>query len=225
LPAFHERLSADAREALAELGVEVRVSAPVTGCDDAGVWIGRERIDARTIVWAAGVRASPAAKWLQAECDRVGRVLVTPSLSLPEEPDIFVLGDTAHVPDATGAPLPGIAPVAKQQGKYVARLIRARLEERGQPPFRYRDLGSMATIGRKRAVAQLGRLRLRGLPAWLLWSIAHVYFLIGFRNRTVVAMSWAWNYVTFERGTRLITGAETEAPPPTSTKLRPAYPE
>jgi NADH dehydrogenase len=178
----------------------------VTDCDCAGVRIGEERIEARTVVWAAGVMASPASQWLGAETDRAGRVKVEADLSVPGHPDIFVIGDTASLTGADGRPLPGVAPVAKQQGKYVARILSARLRRQTIPPFRYRDFGSMATVGRKRAVAQMGRLRVSGFAAWLLWSVAHIYFLIGFRNRLAVALSWIWSYLTFQRGTRLITG-------------------
>jgi NADH dehydrogenase len=151
--------------------------------------------------------ASPAGRWLGVPTDRVERVFVGPDLSVAGHPDIFVIGDVAHALGADGRPLPGVAPVAKQQGRYVADLIKARVAGRKlPPPFRYRDSGSLATIGRKRAVAQFGKIKLRGFIAWLLWSIAHIYFLIGFRNRIVVAMSWAWSYATFQRGTRLITG-------------------
>jgi NADH dehydrogenase len=201
LPAFHPRLSDAARASLEGLGVEVRLGAPVTALDCGGVALGREHVMARTVVWSAGVMASPAGAWLGAATDHAGRVTVAPDLSLPGRPDVFVIGDTAHVPGA-----PGIAPAAKQQGEYVARLLRARARGRELRPFRYRDRGALATIGRKRAVAEFGRLRVRGLPAWLLWSVAHVYFLIGFRNRAVVAMNWTWSYLTFQRGTRLITG-------------------
>jgi NADH dehydrogenase len=206
LTPFDPSLSDAAKISLERLGVEVRVNVGVTAADCAGVSLGEERIEARTIMWAAGVMASPAGRWLGAETDRAGRVLVGPDLSVTDHPDIFVIGDTAHVLGANGMPLPGVAPVAKQQGAYVAALIEARAKGRTLPPFRYRDLGSLATIGRKRAVAQLGSLKLSGFVAWPLWSVAHIYFLIGFRNRAVVAMNWAWNYVTFQRGTRLITG-------------------
>ena len=168
-------------------------------------WQG-ERLESRTVMWAAGVMASPAGNWLGAETDRAGRVKVAPDLSLPGQPDVFVIGDTALALDAEGRALPGVAPVAKQQGKYVADLLSARARCKSAPPFRYRDFGAMATIGRKRAVAQIGPLKLRGFPAWALWSVLHIYFLIGFRNRLFVAASWMWNYLTFQRGTRLITG-------------------
>ncbi len=211
LPAFDARLSEKARQSLEGLGVDVRLSATVTDCDAAGVRMGPERIESRTVIWAAGVRASRAGKWLAAETDRVGRAKVRPDLSLPGHPNVFVIGDTAHALDAESEALPGVAPVAKQQGAYVAKVIEARLAGRDAPPFRYRDFGSMATIGRKSAVAQIGRLRLAGYPAWWLWGLAHIYFLIGFRNRLAVVMNWAWNYLTFQRGTRLITGADPEA--------------
>jgi NADH dehydrogenase len=221
LPGFDERLSEAARRALDTLGVEVRLSAMVTGCDEAGVSIGEERIETRTIVWAAGVQASRAGEWLGAGTDRAGRVKVAPDLSIPGSPNVFVIGDTAHVLDIDGKPLPGVAPVAKQEGKYVARLIRARVEGGDlPPPFRYRDPGALATIGRKRAVVQFGRVRLSGRLAWWLWSLAHIYFLIGFRNRLVVAMNWIWTYASFQRGTRLITG-----PDPQPERAKPAASE
>ncbi|HVG52482.1 MAG TPA: FAD-dependent oxidoreductase, partial [Xanthobacteraceae bacterium] len=183
----------------------VRLNTSVTGCDAGGVSIGSERIEARTIMWAAGVMASPAARWLNAGADRAGRVIVQSDLSVPGHPNIFVIGDTASL-GTDGKPLPGVAPVAKQQGYYVARLIVARLAGKSLPSFRYRDFGSLATIGRKFAVVEIGRLRLTGFIAWIFWSVAHIYFLIGFRNRAIVALNWLWNYITFQRGTRLITG-------------------
>ena len=206
LAPFDPALSETARRSLEQLGVDVRLGTGVTDCDCSGVSIGDERIETRTIVWAAGVKASPAAEWLAAASDRAGRVKVQANLSVPGLPDVFVIGDAAHAIGAAGKPLPGVAPVAKQQGEYVADLLVARARGKTLPPFRYRDAGSLATIGRKRAVAQLGRFKLSGFPAWLLWSLLHVYFLIGFRNRLVVAMSWCWSYITFQRGTRLITG-------------------
>lgn len=208
LPVFEEHLSEAARRSLEELGVEVRVSTAVTGCDEAGVSLGDQRIGTHTIVWAAGVQASQAGQWLEAEADRAGRVKVAPDLSVPGHPNIFVIGDTAHVLDMDGKPLPGVAPVAKQEGKYLAKLIRTRVAGGDLPPFRYRDPGALATIGRKKAVVQFRRLRLSGYLAWWLWSVAHIYFLIGFRNRLVVAMNWAWTYASLQRGTRLITGPD-----------------
>jgi NADH:ubiquinone reductase (H+-translocating) len=210
LPVFEERLSEAARHSLEELGVEVRLSTVVTDCDEDGVTTGDQRIETRTIVWAAGVQASPAGQWLGAEVDRAGRVMVMPDLSVPKHPNIFVIGDTAHVLDMSGKPLPGVAPVAKQEGKAVAEVIRGRIEGRPVAPFCYRDPGSLATIGRKKAVVQFRRIRLSGYLAWWLWCLAHIYFLIGFRNRLVVAMNWAWTYVTSQRGTRLITGPDPE---------------
>jgi NADH dehydrogenase FAD-containing subunit len=207
LPAFPGTLSEAARRSLERLGVEVRLGTPVTACDADGVTIGGDRLPAATLVWAAGVAASSAARWLDAEKDRVGRVMVGPDLSLPGHPEIFCIGDTAHVADGDGKPLPGLAPVAKQQGAYVARLLRARLAGKAAPgPFRYRDYGTLATIGRRAAVADFGWLRLKGTLAWLLWGAVHISFLIGFRNRAVVMLDWIWSYLTFQSGARLITG-------------------
>ena len=208
LAAFSPSLSETARRSLEQLGVEVRLGARVTDCDCSGVCLDSERLQTRTIVWAAGVKASPVAEWLGAESDRAGRLKVRTDLSVPSHPNIFVIGDAAAVTGPDGKPLPGVAPVAKQQGAYVANLLAARTRGRTLPPFRYRDLGSMATIGRKRAVAQIGAFKVSGLVAWLLWSLAHIYFLIGFRNRLAVVMNWCWNYVTYQRGTRLITGIQ-----------------
>jgi NADH dehydrogenase len=206
LGSFDSALSKAARHSLEQLGVEVRLGTGVTDCDCSGVSIGRERVETRTIMWAAGVKASPAAQWLGVESDRAGRVKVGDDLTVPGQADIFVIGDAACAIGGDGKPLPGVAPVAKQQGAYVAQLLMARARGEMPPAFRYRDFGSLATIGRKRAVAQLGAIKLSGFPAWLLWSLAHIYFLIGFRNRVSVAMNWCWHYVTFQRGTRLITG-------------------
>ena len=210
LPGFDISLSQAAADSLKTLGVEVRLTTMVTGCDEAGVSLKDGRIETRTIVWAAGVQASQAGTWLKAETDRAGRVVVGPDLGIPGHPNVFGIGDTAHVLDTEGKPLPGVAPLAKQQGKYVAKLIRARVNGRDGAPFRYRDPGSLATIGRKKAVVQFGRFRLSGYLAWWLWGLAHIYFLIGFRNRLVVAMNWAWTYASFQRGTRLITGPGPE---------------
>ena len=206
LTAFDPALSEKARRVLDHLEVEVRLGSGVTDCDCSGVSIGAERIATRTIIWAAGVKASPVAEWLGAEHDRAGRVKVNADLSVPGRPNVFVIGDAALAMGDDGKPLPGVAPVAKQQGKYIARLLIARAKGKSSRPFRYRNFGSLATIGRKRAVAQIGRLKLSGFGAWVVWSLAHIYFLVGFRNRVVVALNWAWNYLTFQRGTRLITG-------------------
>jgi NADH dehydrogenase len=206
LTPFDPSLSEAAKKSLEQLGVEVRLGAAVTALDAEGVSIGADRIEARTVIWGAGVMASPAGIWLSTETDRVGRVKVLSDLSVPGHPDIFVIGDTALTVTEDGNPLPGVAPVAKQQGQYVANLLVARQKGQAVKPFRYRDFGSLATIGRSRAVVQMGRVKIKGFIAWLLWSVAHIYFLIGFRNRLVVATNWLWNYVTFQRGTRLITG-------------------
>jgi len=209
LPAFPPRLSEAARRSLLRIGVEVRLGVPVTACDRDGVTVGSERIDAATIVWGAGVAASPAARWLQAEKDRLGRVAVGSDLSLPGHPEIFVIGDTASAADGKGGTLPGLAPVAKQQGAYVAGVIAARLARRAPPPaFRYRDFGTMATIGRGAAVASFGRFGISGLAAWLMWAGVHILFLIGFRNRLTVLLDWLWCYFTFGSGVRLITNTE-----------------
>jgi len=206
LAPFAPSLSEAARRSLEHLGVEVRLGAVVTDCDCTRVLLGQERIETRTIVWAAGVKASPAAEWLAVASDRAGRVQVQADLSVPGHPNIFVIGDAAAASGPAGKPLPGVAPVAKQQGRYVANLLMARAKGKTLPTFAYRDFGAMATIGRSHAVAQVGACKLSGVWAWLLWSLAHIYFLIGSRNRLAVVMNWCWNYVTFQRGTRLITG-------------------
>jgi NADH dehydrogenase len=230
LATFPESLSMAAKQALERLGVEVLIGKVATICDERGVVVvdapsavsadgkahsstvvASERLESWPIIWAAGVAASPAAKWLAAEKDRVGRVIVEPDLTLPRHPEIFVIGDTALAKSASGQPLPGIAPVAKQQGRYVANVIRARLSGNGAPePFRYRHLGNLATIGRKSAVADFGFVRLSGRLAWLLWGAVHVFFLMGFRNRIAVLLNWLWAYFTFERGSRLITSTAAE---------------
>jgi NADH:quinone reductase (non-electrogenic) len=207
LPAFPPSLSEAARKSLERLGVEVRLGLPVTQCDEQGVTVGEQRLEAATLIWAAGVAASSAASWLGVDKDRVGRVVVRPDLTVPGHPEVFCIGDTALAKDTDGKPLPGLAPVAKQQGAYVARVLRARLAgTAGPPPFRYRDYGTLATIGRRAAVADFGWLRLHGTLAWVLWGLVHVSFLIGFRNRLVVMLDWMWSYATFQSGARLITG-------------------
>jgi NADH dehydrogenase len=205
LPAFSERHSRYAHDALTTMGVEVLTSTLVTGCDARGVDLQRGRIDAGSVIWAAGVMASPAADWLAAMRDRSGRVTVGPDLSLPGHENIFVIGDTAAVNDAAGHPVPGLAAAAKQMGSYVGRLVAARLFGRTLPPFRYKNLGLLATIGRRSAVVELGPIQLQGFVGWLFWSVVHIYFLIGLRNRFVVAVTWLWSYITFQRGARLIT--------------------
>jgi len=209
LAAFPPVLSTAARGALERLHVEVRLGTPVSNCDEAGVTIGEEHVPAATIVWAAGVAASAAADWLGVEKDRIGRVPVGPDLTVPGHPEIFVVGDTASVAGKDGQPLPGLAPVAKQQGTYVARVLRARLAGKpAPPPFHYFNYGTMATIGRRSAVADFGWLRLDGTLAWLMWGLIHISFLIGFRNRLIVMLDWMWSYVTFQSSARLITGSE-----------------
>ncbi|HJT11603.1 MAG TPA: NAD(P)/FAD-dependent oxidoreductase [Dongiaceae bacterium] len=209
LPAFPPRLSEHARKALEKLGVEVHLGRAVEHCDETGIVYGGERLAARTIVWGAGVQASLAAKWLGVDKDRAGRVVVARDLTAPGHPDIFVVGDTAAVLDDKGQPVPGIAPAAKQMGAYAARVVAARLAGRQPPgPFRYRHAGSLATIGRSAAIADFGWLKVTGWLAWWLWGIAHIYFLIDFRSRFIVAMQWFWSYLTFRRGARLITGTE-----------------
>lgn len=213
LAAFPPTLADAARRALGDLGVVVRLNGRVTDVGAYGVTVCGERIASAAVIWAAGVQASPAAAWLGAQADRNGRVLVTENLNAPGHSDIFVIGDASTVIDASGRITPAVVPAAKQQGAYVARTITARITQRPSPaPFRYRNWGNLATIGRKRAVADFGWLRVSGLPAWLLWSTAHIYFLVGFRNRFVVGANWLWNYLTFERGARLITGLTTREP-------------
>jgi NADH:ubiquinone reductase (H+-translocating) len=209
LTAFPEHLSTYAQRALERMGVEVRLSTLVTGCDQNGVTLGDTRLTASTVVWAAGVVASPAAKWLGVEADRAGRIKVGPDLAVPERPNVFAVGDTALVLEQSGRPVPGVAGAAKQMGKYVGRLIAARVAGRPQPgPFVYHHTGDLATVGRKAAVVKLGRLELTGFLGWLFWSVVHIYFLIGLRNRLVVAATWLWSYVTYRRSARLIS------PPP-----------
>ena len=206
---FPEALSKYTARALARLGVEVRLGQAVTHCDADGVRIGDETLRAGTVVWAAGVAASPPARWLGVAADRAGRVPVTPELRAPGLEDVWVIGDAALAKNPDGAPQPGIAPVAKQQGRYVARAIAARIEGRAPPPpFEYRDRGLLATIGRKSAVIAWGRLRLRVWIAWWIWGAAHVYFLVSLRNRVIVVTQWLWSYAFFERGARLITGMD-----------------
>jgi NADH dehydrogenase len=209
LSAFPPELSDNARRSLEQMGVEVMLGNHVSRVAEDHVALGELTIAAHTAIWAAGVRASPAATWLGAVGDRMGRVMVDADLHLPGDERIFVIGDTAACPDGKGGCLPGIAPVAKQQGQHVARAIVAALAGRPAPRFRYRHYGNLATIGRRRAVIDFGALRLTGLVAWLLWSTVHVYFLVGFRNRLAVGMSLAWNYLTFARHARLITGEVT----------------
>jgi NADH dehydrogenase/putative oxidoreductase len=207
LPTFSEALSETAKRSLEALGVEVLLNSRVEMIDADGVIVGGSRITAATVLWAAGVMASPAARWLGAQADNAGRVKVAPDLSAPGLPNVFAVGDTAAAMAWDGNPAPGLAPAAKQGGEYVASVIRARLLGEALPAaFRYRHRGSLATIGRKSAVADFGRVRLSGALAWWLWGLVHVYFLVGLRNRMSVVFDWFWAYLTYRVGIRLITG-------------------
>ncbi|MFO1128113.1 MAG: FAD-dependent oxidoreductase [Rhodospirillales bacterium] len=209
LPSLPEGLSLAATRSLRELGVEVLTNSRVEQVDDGGVNVGNRRIEARTVLWTAGVMASAAGRWIGAERDAAGRILVEPDLSVPGVHNVFAIGDTAACHGADGRPLPGLAAVAKQQGHYVSRVIRARIEGREHHRrFRYRDLGSMATIGRKAAVADLRGVRLSGSLAWWLWGLVHVAFLVDLRSRIAVMFDWFWSYLTYNRSMRLITGVE-----------------
>jgi NADH:ubiquinone reductase (H+-translocating) len=208
LAAYAEDLSRSAQEQLNHLGVEVRTSTTVTQIEPGAVYVGNTRFPATVVLWAAGVAASPLGKNLGAEIDRAGRVLVRADLSVPQHPEVFVIGDLAALKVEHGKLLPGVAPVAIQEGRFVAKLIREELESRPRPSaFHYWDKGSLATIGRAAAVAEFGRIHISGFLAWLSWLFVHILFLIGFRNRLLVFIQWAWSYVTYERGARLITGS------------------
>ncbi|AZO14854.1 NAD(P)/FAD-dependent oxidoreductase [Mesorhizobium sp. M2A.F.Ca.ET.043.05.1.1] len=208
---FAPQLSDYARRALERLGVTVELGRPVTQLDADGVVFGDKQLPARTIIWAAGVAASPAAEWLGASADRAGRVLVEPDLTVPGSPDIFVIGDTAHVLRPDGKPVPGVAPSAKQEGKHVAATIKARLAgDTATRPFQYHHAGDLATIGKRAAAIDFGWVKLTGWLAWWLWGIAHIYFLIDFRNRLAVSLSWLWIYLTGQRSARLITQGDDD---------------
>jgi NADH dehydrogenase len=209
LPGFEADLSDRARRDLEALGVEVRLSSLVTDVDEHGVLVGEARIDAANVFWAAGVRASPLGATLGAPLDGQGRVLVEPDLSLPGHPEVLVIGDLAHLVDGGGRLVPGVAPAAIQMARHAAGVIASTVRGRPRrPAFVYRDKGMLATIGRARAVGRVGRLKLAGLVAWLAWALVHVLFLIGFRNRLVVLLRWAWAYLVFARGARLVTGPD-----------------
>jgi NADH:quinone reductase (non-electrogenic) len=206
LAAFSEDMSAYAKQALERLGVTVHLGNPVTECHADGVEFGGQSLRAKTIIWAAGVQASPAAKWLNVPADRAGRVIVDADLTAPGHPEIFVIGDTATVANGGKGMVPGIAPAAKQQGVHIAKTIKARLAGDQSPrPFVYRHAGDLATIGKRAAVTDFGWIKLKGYIAWWLWGIAHIYFLIGLRNRLAVALSWLWISVSGARSARLIT--------------------
>jgi len=209
LPAYPEDLSRSAEEQLRNLGVEVRTSAMVTRVGPAAVHVGATEIPSVVTLWAAGVAASPLGKKLGAPLDRAGRVLVNPDLSIPLHPEVFVIGDLAAMKDEKGRMLPGVAPVAMQQGVAVADNIGRDLDREPRRPFHYVDKGSLATIGRAAAVGQFGRIHISGFIAWLAWLFIHIFFLIGFRNRIIVLFQWAWSYFTYERGARLITGSQS----------------
>jgi NADH dehydrogenase len=215
LPPFAKRLSDYAKRSLESMGVEIMTGKPVTGCDANGVSLGDERIEAATVIWAAGVVASPAAEWIGAEHDKSGRIVINDDLTVPGHPEIFAIGDTAAAKDGNGRPLPGIAPAAKQMGAYAGKAIAARVAGRtGIGPFKYRHYGDLATIGRKAAVVQIGSVQLTGFVGWVFWSVAHIYFLIGLKNRFVVAATWLWSYLTFQRSARLISNPYGEGAPP-----------
>jgi NADH:ubiquinone reductase (H+-translocating) len=208
LPAYPEDLSRSALQQLQRLGVEVLTSTMVTKIEPGVIYMGDTKMNAAVILWAAGVAASPLGKKLGVPIDRAGRVLVNPDLSLPKHPEVFVIGDLAALKDVSGKLLPGVAPVAIQEGRYVAKLIRRELTPGSdlRPPFHYHDKGSLATIGRSAAIAEFGRIHISGFIAWLAWLFVHILFLIGFQNRVLVFIQWAWSYFTYERGARLITG-------------------
>lgn len=211
LSSFPEVLSLKARRQLEKLGVEVLTGTPVSDIDSQGFKLGDQFVPARTVVWAAGVAASPLARTLDVPLDRAGRVQVQPDLTLPGHSELFVAGDLAVLNQANGKPVPGVAPAAKQMGKYVAEVLRARLHDKPAPgPFKYADFGNLATIGRMAAIVHLGRLQLSGILAWWFWLAAHVFFLIGFRNRIVVLLNWAVAYWSYQRSARIIFGDDQE---------------
>jgi NADH dehydrogenase len=210
LAGFPEKLSTFAVHSLERMGVEVLLDTPIEAIDDPGVTAKGRRLEAANVIWCAGVEASPVARWLDLPAAKGGRVAVAPDLSVPGHPEIFVIGDAALVTGPDGQPLPGLAPVAKQQGRYVGQLITCRVRgDRELPPFRYRDEGALATIGRHSAIADFGWVRFTGWVAWALWGIVHIFFLIGFRNRASVFLNWVWAWLTYGRGARLITGEIT----------------
>jgi NADH:ubiquinone reductase (H+-translocating) len=213
IPTLPDNLSEYVRATLTRMGVEIMTATRVTACDHRGVDTDHGRIDASTVIWAAGVMASAAAQWIDTDRDRAGRIKVAPDLSVPGHPEIFAVGDTASVHGPDGRPVPGIAPAAKQMGSYVGRLIAARIAGSGsRPPFRYRHQGDLAAIGRRAAVVKLGRMELTGFLGWLFWSVVHIYFLVEVRDRFVVAFTWLWEYITYQRGARLITEVRRDDP-------------
>src|ERR1700692_4233557 len=205
LAGFADDLSAYAQRSLESIGVEVVLGQAVTECSADGVVYGGKPLQAKTLIWAAGVRASPAAEWLGAAADRAGRLQVLPDLTVPGHSDVFAIGDTVEIADADGKPVPGIAPAAKQQGRYVADSIKTRLRGDTPAPFRYRHAGSLAQIGKRKAVIEFGSIKLRGTIAWWMWGMDHIYFLIGLRNRVRAAINWLWIHARDQRAARLIT--------------------
>jgi NADH:ubiquinone reductase (H+-translocating) len=206
LPTYPPELSARAQSQLEALGVEVRTGARVTEIEEDHVMVGSQRIDARSVFWAAGVEASALGAALGVETDRAGRVVVEPDCSVPGHPEIFVVGDLASLTQDDGTTVPGVAQGAIQMGRHAARMILRDLRGEAREPFRYRDKGDLATIGRAAAVARIGKAKLSGLLAWIIWAVVHIFYLIGFRNRILVMLQWAWAYLTYQRGIRLITG-------------------
>jgi NADH dehydrogenase len=206
LPAYTEDLSASAQKQLEQLGVEVHTGTMVTNIESGAVWVGDKKIEAAVTLWAAGVKASPLGQALGAKVDRSGRVFVNDHLNIEGHPEIFVIGDLAHF-EQNGAPVPGVAPVAIQMGQYVAKEIRRRISGQASQPFSYWDKGSMATIGRSKGIAQIGKIHLSGFLAWSAWLFIHLIYLIGYRNRFFVLLNWAWQYLSWQSGARLITGS------------------
>jgi NADH dehydrogenase len=213
LAAFPESLAKKSEKKLISMGVEVRTGSPVTSIDEDGIVVGGERIAAKTVIWSAGVAASPAGQWLGVETDRAGRVKLLSDLSVPGHPNIFVIGDTSTL-QQDGKPLPGVAPVAMQEGRYVASVIADRVAGKEvKRAFHFRDKGNLATVGRSYAIVDIGKFRLTGFFAWVIWLLVHIFFLIGFRNRLVALFQWAWTYFTYQRGARLITFMDKERSP------------
>jgi NADH dehydrogenase len=223
LTAFSPELSQSALEQLRELNVEVMLNTKVTALDEKGVHLGDRLLEAGTIIWAAGVRATSLTKTLGVELDRAGRVVVEPDCSIPGHKEAFAVGDMALYTHQGGKPLPGVSPAAMQMGRFVARQIERDLEGKPRETFHYVDKGSMATIGRSRAIAEIGKLKLSGFPAWFAWLAVHIFFLIGFRNRAAVLFNWAYNYFAYQRGARIITGRRLSAGQPSDPAPQTEY--
>jgi NADH:ubiquinone reductase (H+-translocating) len=220
LPGFSEDLSKSAEEQLDHLGVKVRKNAKVTNIDATGVYLGDRKINAATVIWGAGVQATGLTQKLGVPLDRAGRIRIEPDLTVPGHRNVFAIGDMTYL-EQDGKPLPGVSPVAMQMGRCVARNIWHALKGEPSEQFRYLDKGSMATIGRNAAIAEIGKLHLRGFPAWVAWLVVHLFFLIGFRNRVAALLNWAWMYFTYQRGARLILGYDTSAKPEPATAAAP----